>query len=308
MALDLDKTLQVIKNRQWVLGDIDWDAPGADLVPQEQRDRLKPFMADLMWIEFVGARGFAALARNAPNDTLREIYTYFHAEEQRHANAELALMKRWGMLDGDEIPAPNVNISHAMQLMEKYIDHTPFVGLATGIPMLETALDGALLKFLLDEIQDPVCHQVFAKVNNDESRHLAVGFDVLNQIGGNPISGLALAVIKLLVRLRLVSLPGLVAVIPLITNMRTNMEAMGMDSTRILTAVDRFVQAGDRDPDTAKSPMYRLARLYAKLVVRESKPLYKFSNGAQWVAERLPKRFEPELPSWKDQLTYEPVA
>ncbi len=37
--------------------------------------------------------------------------------------------------------------------------------------MLEVALDGALLKFLLDEVDDPVCHQVFEKINNDESRH-----------------------------------------------------------------------------------------------------------------------------------------
>ena len=49
--------------------------------------------------------------------------------------------------------------------------------------MLEVALDGALLKFLLDEVHDPVCHQVFEKINNDESRHIAVDFDVLNMIG-----------------------------------------------------------------------------------------------------------------------------
>ena len=31
-----------------------------------------------------------------------DIYRYFHAEEQRHANAELALMRRWGMLEEGE--------------------------------------------------------------------------------------------------------------------------------------------------------------------------------------------------------------
>ena len=71
-------------------------------------------MADLCWIENIGARGFSALAKKAPNPTLAEIYRYFHAEEQRHANAELALMKRWGMLDDGEIPEPNVNIRMAM--------------------------------------------------------------------------------------------------------------------------------------------------------------------------------------------------
>ena len=59
----------------------------------------------------------------------------------------------------------------------------PLSLLGTVIPMLEVALDGALLKFLLDEVHDPVCHQVFEKINNDESRHLAVDFEVLDMIG-----------------------------------------------------------------------------------------------------------------------------
>ena len=92
--VDLEKMLTKIKATQWGLGDVDWDAPGAERITPEQWPKLKVFMADLMWIEHVGARGFAAMVKTAPSATLREIYTYFHAEEQRHANAEMALMKR----------------------------------------------------------------------------------------------------------------------------------------------------------------------------------------------------------------------
>ena len=92
--LDLEKTLRRIKENQWALADIDWDAPGREMITEEQWPKLKAFMADLTWIEHIGARGFAAMAKKAPNDTLKEIYTWFHAEEQRHANAELALMQR----------------------------------------------------------------------------------------------------------------------------------------------------------------------------------------------------------------------
>ena len=140
-------------------------------------------MADLCWIENIGARGFAALAKKAPTPTIAEIYRYFHAEEQRHANAELALMKRWGMLEDGEVPEPNVNIRLAIDWLDRWADDMPLSLLGTVIPMLEVALDGALLKFLLDEVQDPVCHQVFEKINNDESRHLAVDFEVLDMIG-----------------------------------------------------------------------------------------------------------------------------
>ena len=182
-SIDLEKMLAKVKASQWALADIDWDAPGADRITAEQWPKLKAFMADLMWIEHVGARGFAAMAKKAPNDTLKEIYTYFHAEEQRHANAEMALMKRWGMLDGDNIPEPNKNLKLVIQWLDRYSDDMPLEVLGSVIPMLEIALDGALCTFLLETVDDPVCHQAFAKINDDESRHLGVGFHVLEMQG-----------------------------------------------------------------------------------------------------------------------------
>ena len=92
-------------------------------------------------------------------------------------------MKRWGMLEEGEIPEPNVNIRMAIEWLDTYADDMPLSVLGTVIPMLEVALDGALLKFLLEEVHDPVCHQVFEKINNDESRHIAVDFEVLDMIG-----------------------------------------------------------------------------------------------------------------------------
>ncbi len=122
MAVDMDVMLAQIKDRQWALADIDWYAPGAETISDEFRPKLKAFMADLCWIENVGARGFAALAKKAPTPVLAEIYRYFHAEEQRHANAELALMKRWGMLEDGEMPEPNVNIRLAIDWLDTYAD------------------------------------------------------------------------------------------------------------------------------------------------------------------------------------------
>ncbi len=79
MAIDMDVMLAKIKDRQWALADIDWDAPGADTITDEMRPKLQAFMADLCWIENIGARGFAALAKKAPTPTIAEIYRYFHA-------------------------------------------------------------------------------------------------------------------------------------------------------------------------------------------------------------------------------------
>ena len=68
MPLDLSRTLDRVQERQWALADIDWDAPGAERITDEQRPKLAAFMADVAWIEQVGARAFAALARRAPRD------------------------------------------------------------------------------------------------------------------------------------------------------------------------------------------------------------------------------------------------
>ncbi|MEE4252239.1 MAG: ferritin-like domain-containing protein, partial [Alcanivoracaceae bacterium] len=162
--IDLERMLDKVKSSQWALADIDWEAPGAELISAEQWPKLRDFMIDLVWIEHVGARGFAAMAKGAPNETLRQLYTYFCAEEQRHANAEMALMKRWGMLEGDKLPEPNNNIRLAVAWMQSNADDMPYHVMGTVIPALEVALDGALCQFLLDSVDDPVCHEVFARI------------------------------------------------------------------------------------------------------------------------------------------------
>ncbi len=47
-AMDFDDMLRKIKDRQWALADIDWDAPGAETISPDLRAKLEPFMADLM--------------------------------------------------------------------------------------------------------------------------------------------------------------------------------------------------------------------------------------------------------------------
>src|SRR6185312_6635231 len=252
MAIDMDVMLEKIKNRQWALAEFDWDAPGAEMITDQQRPQLKAFMADLCWIENIGARGFAALAKKAPTPTIAEIYRYFHAEEQRHANAELALMKRWGMLEEGEIPEPNINIRLAIEWLDRYSDDMPLSLLGTVIPMLEVALDGALLKFLLEEVHDPLCHQVFEKINNDESRHLAVDFEVLDMIGHATLRRLAIDFVGN------VASPGLIVGaligLPLISRIRNEIVDMGLDPERLYNAVKRFKQLGDRGESTWRVP------------------------------------------------------
>jgi hypothetical protein len=306
MAIDMDAMLAKIKDRQWALADIDWNAPGAETIKPEFRPKLKAFMADLCWIENIGARGFAAMARKAPNPTLAEIYRYFHAEEQRHANAELALMKRWDMLQDGEIPEPNVNIRIAIEWLDRYSDDMPLSVLGTVIPMLEVALDGALLKFLLDTVEDPVCHQVFEKINNDESRHIAVDFEVLNMIGHAHARKLAIEFIGRIASPSLII--GMVMYAPLLNRIRNEIIGMGMEPERLYNAVKRFKQLGERGENTWRVPVYQLLKRHAAVVVKPDHPYHLLANSLVWLSERYPKPLLRPMPSWSRELTHEPAA
>ncbi|TFV56844.1 ferritin-like domain-containing protein [Mycobacterium sp. PS03-16] len=305
-GIDMDAMLDKIKDRQWALADIDWDAPGAETISDEFRPKLKAFMADLCWIENIGARGFAALAKKAPTPTIAEIYRYFHAEEQRHANAELALMKRWGMLDDDEMPEPNVNIRLAMDWLDRYADDMPLSVLGTVIPMLEVALDGALLKFLLEEVDDPVCHRVFEKINNDESRHIVVDFEVLDMIGHATARRLAIEFVGTVATPALII--GALMYIPLLNRIRNEIVGMGLEPDRLYNAVKRFNQLGERGESSGRVPAYRVLRRHAAMVVNPRHPYHLLANSMVWVSERYPRALLRPIPSWFKELTYEPAA
>ncbi|UXA05237.1 ferritin-like domain-containing protein [Mycobacterium sp. SMC-2] len=306
MAIDMEAMLAKIKDRQWALADIDWDAPGADTIRPEFRPKLKAFMADLCWIENVGARGFAALAKKAPDPTLAEIYRYFHAEEQRHANAEMALMKRWGMLDDGEVPEPNVNIRLAIEWLDAFSDDMPLSVLGTVIPMLEVALDGALLKFLLDSVEDPVCHQVFEKINNDESRHIAVDFEVLDMIGHATARRLTIELVGRFASPGLII--GMLMYVPLLKRIYAEMAEMGLEPERLNNAVKRFKELGERGEHTWRVPTYQLLKRHGAMVVNARHPYQMLASSMVWLSDRYPKPLLRPVPSWFKELTYKPAA
>ncbi|TDZ78288.1 hypothetical protein DE4585_04125 [Mycobacteroides salmoniphilum] len=306
MAMDLDNMLQMIKDKQWALADIDWEAPGADLIEPELHAKLKPFIADLMWIENVGARGFAALAKKAPTPTLKSIYEHFHAEEQKHANAELALMRRWGMLENDEIPSPSVNVQLVINFLDKYSDGMSLSFLGTVIPMLEVALDGALIKFITDEVKDPIAQEAFKRINSDESRHLAVDFEVMDILGHSKMRKMLTELVGGWLKPSL--LIGLLSYVPLLNKMRDNIVAMGVDEERLYGAMKRYKSVGERNPNVRRLPMYRLISWHAMKVINRKSKYHWIADSLVKVTGVIPMRLVERTPTWSQELTYEPVA
>jgi hypothetical protein len=302
MALDLSRMLEKIEEGQWSLDDVDWQAPGAETVRPEQREKLRAFLTDLVWIEHVGARGFAALARQAHEPTLQAIYGHFEREEERHARAELALMRRWGLIGPGEIPVANINIRLVVAWLDRFASVTDFATLTCTIAMLEVALDGALVKFLLDEVEDPVCHEVFALINRDESRHLAVDFHVMEMIGARSAASprtLARFVRRGLDPRRVA---GMLAYVPLLNAMRDNLVELGFDEARLFDAIRRFDTASQRSPMIARSPAYRAIRAHGRMVVDRTHPYHLFADALVALTQRIPPRALGPLPPWAQRL------
>ena len=215
-------------------------------------------------------------------------------------------MKRWGMLEDGEMPEPNINIRLAIQWLDHYSDDMSLSILGTVIPMLEVALDGALLKFLLEEVHDPVCHQVFEKINNDESRHIAVDFEVLNMIGNATARRLAVQFVGN------VASPGVIIgalmYAPLLNRMRNNIVEMGLEPERLYNAMKRFRQARRArrvHPARADLPAPQVP-LQDGGQPEQPLPLPGQLDG---VAVRpLPQPLLSPIPTWFKELTYEPAA
>lgn len=307
MLLDLTHMLAKIEAGAWHLDDVDWDQPGQELVRPEQYDQLRAFMCDLVWIEHVGARGFAALAQQAPDPQLAAIYRHFEREEEQHARAELALMRRWGMVAPGEIPVANTNIRLTMQWLDQHADQLDFAMLTCVIAMLEVALDGALVKLLLDQVDDPVCHQVFALINRDEARHLAVDFHVMEQVGMN---ARARQWVQLAAKsLQPVRLLGLLAYVPLLSRMRNNLVKMGLDEERLYKAIRRFDEVGSRSPATERSAAYRAVRAHGRMVVDPHHPYHHVADALVTLTGAIPESALGPLPSWtRTLLDHPPTA
>jgi hypothetical protein len=305
-TFDFDDMLAKIKDRQWALADIDWDEPGAETISPELHAKLKPFMADLMWIENVGARGFAAMAKKAPTETLKDIYRHFHAEEQKHANAELALMKRWGMLDGDKIPEPNINVKLVIDFLDKYADGMSLSFLGTVIPMLEVALDGALIKFITDEVPDPVAQEVFRKINSDESRHLATDYAVMDLLGHATVRKLMIDLVGGWLNPSLMI--GIFSYVPLLNKMRDNIVVMGVDEEKLYGAMRKYRSVGERSKFASRLPMYQIVKYHGSMVINRNHPYHLFADALVKLTARIPERLLRAEPSWAKEMTYEPAA
>lgn len=271
--MNLETMLTKCERLQWSLSDIDWDGPGRERVSAEQVRELRGFMADLVWIERLGSMVFAAMAGQARDQTLAAILRSFAADEQRHADAELGLMVRWGMLPAGGTPELNPNARRALRFLEKHAHEVPLSVFAAVLPMFEIALDGALLQFLTGYVDDPVCQTVFERVNADEARHLAIDFYMLEALGRESAAQNAFELLRTVSRPAVVELVVL-GYLPLLERALQRLGALGLDLRDLRSCMLKFRQLGRENPQTMRHLSYRVARFHAAMFAAPSSHPY----------------------------------
>lgn len=266
--MDLARLREKCERFQWDVSDIDWGAPGAECVDDAQARALLPFMADLYWIEKVAAVVFGSMAARESDPTRKAIFTTFAADEQRHADAELELMVRWGIAGRRARPQPNPSVAKLLDTLERTADRVHPSVFAAVVPMTELVLDGALVKYLVRTVDDPVCQAVFEKINADEARHLAMDFYMLEYYGRtySVLSNTVDFVKSMCARDVLYAL--FFGYMPTLARSRRSIEGMGMDIGEVARAMERYIALGERNRDIARHPAYRVMARYVAAITR----------------------------------------
>lgn len=163
---------------QWHLDDVDWSRQPKALSPDLEREVVQYF-TDMAQIERLAGALFAEQRRRAKDSTLREIFTTFVVDEERHARAAERLAARFDTRKlASYRPSPSL-----VAFRPRFLDALRHVSAEVANAYIvggELLLDIALLRSIDDFLADETCHDVMKLINRDESRHVAIDYFMID--------------------------------------------------------------------------------------------------------------------------------
>jgi hypothetical protein len=185
MDLDLQRIRDLTAKSQWSVDDLDWKKP-IDVADISPRARHEAGLALLFTagLEREAAYVFELCARHVDDPVAKEIYELFRQDELRHAEAEVRLARRYGV-EWADLPLGVRAMCGAFEKgREKEPDPRRAYEFASAyILLFELALDTILIPALKKLSNDPIQAEVFRRIDNDESRHLAMDYWLLERRG-----------------------------------------------------------------------------------------------------------------------------
>ncbi len=172
MGVDLDKMRESCQRDQWSLDDFDWSGAPVPL-SREQEEQVCSYYVNMSYIERLAGALFLSLSERVEDDRLVAIFESFHTDELRHSHAAAKLADYFDR-HHYRIYTPNISMLRFMPHFVNAIDSLNPAFATSFILGGELILDMALLRGLNQYIDDPLSRAVVEKINQDESRHLAM--------------------------------------------------------------------------------------------------------------------------------------
>ncbi|HWP67296.1 MAG TPA: hypothetical protein VNO26_15470 [Candidatus Limnocylindria bacterium] len=190
MGVNLEKMLERCRREQWSVNDFDWSGRPLALAPERERE-ICTYFVNMSYIERLAGALFLALAKRVDDPTLAAIFATFHADELRHSHAAARLADYFD-IHHYQVYTPNIPM---LRFIPAFVGLIESVGPAYANNFIlggELILDMALLRGLDAYVDDPLCRAVVDRINQDESRHLAIDMYMTEYFarpghgGGNP--------------------------------------------------------------------------------------------------------------------------
>ncbi|MEW6775991.1 MAG: ferritin-like domain-containing protein [Bdellovibrionota bacterium] len=184
MDLDLSHVLENTRKGQWSVHEFDWDAPlqGAEGLTKDELRQAGLMILFTAGLERQAAKIFGLCAKHVSDKTAKQIYEFFERDENRHAEAEILMARRYGV-EWKDLPLPTRLMFETMKL--QWVNPTQVLHELTSaqIVFFEIGLDALLIPALKRTVNDPLQAEVFRRIDIDESRHLAMDYWLLERRG-----------------------------------------------------------------------------------------------------------------------------
>lgn len=269
--MDLERMLDRCQKGQWDADDFDYTGQPIALSKFDEIEVCQA-LTNLIYVERIAGLTFLELSKKVSNPTLKLIYESFHADEVRHSVAVAKLADYFNVHDY-RIYTPDERLTMLVRYITRTIQEINPAFASAMVTLGELVLDVALLRAVNDYIEDPLSRAVIEKINQDESRHIAMDFYLMEEFGRQetaPPSAADLA--RLLSNLNLFG--SLTWAVLFFGNFFVRVVAvMDPEGSRFLEAQKRFEMLGQKNPDIAKNRGYNILLSVSK-VLRELFPRY----------------------------------
>ncbi len=177
MGLDLQRMRDKCRRDQWNIDDLDWTVKPREM-SREDEIAVVQYFTNMAGIERLAGALFAEQRKRTDDPVLKEIFTTFVIDEERHARVAERLAAFYDVHHYQEYVI-NENLE---RFRPYFIDAIRYVSAEIAnsyITSGEILLDVALLRSLDDFVDDDMSHQAMHLINRDESRHIAVDFHMV---------------------------------------------------------------------------------------------------------------------------------